>query len=206
MLQDVDHLLAALHASGEETMPRPSWPFREVNAGNGGNADVENSNAGGTLTLRAALTSCYDIRCRQYCCTAAASSCAAPPLPARNPVTPRTRSEIDAGLQSEPFGHRAPKPDLLQALLKALPAPQQNGKVAVGGKAAQKQSEARNGLTNGHSLQNGTAHSLQNGGSGPKHNGSAGSRQQPGEADGSQLRQNGQRKSLTVAEQVTALH
>ena len=81
LLQDVDHLLAALHATGSETVPRPSWPFREVDAGVGGGV------GDGMLTLRAALTSCYDIRCRpaplcrcccQQCCIAAVNTAVKP--------------------------------------------------------------------------------------------------------------------------------
>lgn len=112
----------------------------------------------------------------------------------------------DAGLKPEAFGYRAPKPELLQALLKALPAPQLNGKVAPAGRAAQHLPGAANGLANGHSLQNGTAHSLQNDDSGPQHSGKADGKQQPdGEGD-SQLLQNGKRESLTAAEQVIAVH
>ena len=111
----------------------------------------------------------------------------------------------DAGLTPEAIGYRAPKPELLQALLKALPAAQLNGKVTSAGKAAQHQPGAESGLTNGHSLQNGMQ-KLQNGSSSLQQNGKADSRQQPGEADGSQLLQNGKRKSLTAAEQVTGLY
>jgi hypothetical protein len=54
----VDQLLVALHASGDEAVPRPSWPFRDAEAGSGTGSS--------TLPLRAALTSCYDIRCWRH--------------------------------------------------------------------------------------------------------------------------------------------
>jgi hypothetical protein len=102
---------------------------------------------------------------------------------------------------------RAPKPELLQLLLRALPAAQQNGKVAAAGrKAAQHQPGAANGVTNGtiHSLEHGPHSSMQNGSSGMAQNGTADSRQQNSKANGKKLPQNGKRQGVSPAEQVTA--
>ena len=54
-LQDVEELLQVMDAAGDERVPQPRWPFRRADGGGGSTASTD-------MTLREALTCCYDIR------------------------------------------------------------------------------------------------------------------------------------------------